>query len=124
MNAMSQVLIVEDDIDLLNLYRIALSRKGRDISTVTDGISALDMLEDPNFNPSVVFLDINLSRGVSGLGIMQRLKNDPRLRQIPVVVVTADDGHRDYAMRMGAQEFMVKPIRIAEMAAIASKLGA
>jgi CheY-like chemotaxis protein len=122
--AMSQVLIVEDDKDLLNLYRIALSKKGRDIVTVVDGVSAIDMLEDPTYNPSVVFLDINLSHGISGLGIMQRLKNDPRLRQIPVVIVTADDGHRDYAMRMGAHEFMVKPVRIADMAAVATKLGA
>jgi two-component system alkaline phosphatase synthesis response regulator PhoP len=121
---MSQVLIVEDDKDLLNLYRIALSKKGRDIATVVDGVSAIDMLEDPTYNPSVVFLDINLSRGISGLGIMQRIKNDPRLSQIPVVIVTADDGHRDYALRMGAREFMVKPIRIAEMAAVAAKLGA
>ena len=120
---MSHVMIVEDDKDLLNLYRIALSKKGRDIATLSDGASALDMLQTPTFFPDVIFIDINMTTGISGFGLLNWIRQDPRLNCVPVVVVTANDMYRETALNAGARAFLTKPVRIAEIAALANKLG-
>ena len=120
---MSSVMIVEDDKDLLNLYRIALSKKGREIATLSEGTSALDMLQNPTFNPDVIFMDINMTTGISGFALMNWIRQDPRLNGVPVVVMTANDLYRDSALKAGARVFLTKPVRIAEIAALANNLG-
>src|SRR5256885_343930 len=120
---MSQVMIVEDDRDLLTLYRLALTKKGREITTLSDGSSAVDMLQNPGYCPDVIFVDVNMSTGISGLGLIDMIRQDPRLNCVPVVVVTANDMYRDTALDAGARAFLVKPVRIAEIADLANKLG-
>jgi CheY-like chemotaxis protein len=121
---MSQVLIVEDDHDLQDLYRIALSKTGREITAVSDGSSAVSLMQNPLFDPHLIILDINMAKGISGLGLLSMLRDNPRLNRVPVVVVTANDLYRDYAMRAGAKAFLVKPVKIADMADLANQLGA
>jgi CheY-like chemotaxis protein len=120
---MSHILVVEDDHDLLELYGFALSKRGRTITAASDSVTASSYLRNPYFCPDVIFLDINMNTGVSGLGLMQMIRLDPRLSHIPIVIVTANDQYRDYALSQGAWDFLVKPVKISELAAIANKLG-
>jgi two-component system, OmpR family, response regulator len=121
---MSQVMIVEDDKDLLNLYRIVLSKKGREIVTVSDSADAINLLQNPMFTPNVIIVDINISAGMSGLGLLNIIRQDPRLYCVPVMVVTANDMYRDPALKAGARAFLVKPVKITDIAELANKFGA
>src|SRR5262249_25454800 len=121
---MSQVLIVEDDQDLQDLYRIALSKSGREITAVSDGSSAVNLMQNTRFDPHLILLLINIAKGISGLGLLSMLQNNPKLNQVPVVVITARDLYRDYALRAGARAFLVKPVNIAVMADLANQFGA
>jgi len=121
---MSHIMIVEDDPDLLDLYRLALSQNGREITALCDPVSAVDLIQNPQFNPTLIFLDINMQKGISGLGLMSLIASTGRLTHVPVVVVTANDIYKEYALKAGAREFMVKPIKITDMAAIANRFNA
>ena len=121
---MSHILIVEDDPDLLDLYTFTLARTGREITALYDPVSAIDLIQNPQFNPDLIFLDINMRAGISGLGLMSLIASTTRLKHVPVVVVTANDIYKEYALKAGAREFLVKPIRISDMADIANRFDA
>jgi CheY-like chemotaxis protein len=79
------ILIVEDDADLRQLFRITLALEGYRVLEARDGVQALHFLEsDP---PDLVILDLGLPR-VSGYLVRQEIAASARTRDIPVVVVT------------------------------------
>jgi CheY-like chemotaxis protein len=119
---MSQILVVEDDRDMLTLYRLVLSKKGRTIRAVQDGASALETLKESDYTPDVVFLDINLKAGISGFGVIEHMRQEPETQKIPIVVITANDLHRDYALKRGIEYFLVKPVDIDTLEDIADRL--
>ena len=63
--------------------------------------------------PSVIFLDLNMP-GLSGYDVLSYLQREPRLRDIPVIVVTSDDQPEsaDRAMKAGASAYVIKPVSL------------
>ncbi len=115
------VLLVEDSPADAELTHRALQRArlANPILTVRDGAEALEFLfgtgayadragADP---PKVIFLDLKLPK-VSGLEVLERLKADPRTREIPIVILTsmADGPDVRAAYRLGANSYLVKPV--------------
>ena len=83
---MSQILWVDDEIDLLQPYIIYLKGKGYDVTTATNGEDALDRLSESV--PAIVFLDENMP-GMTGLETLQEIK---RLHpEVPVVMITKSE---------------------------------
>jgi len=83
------VLIVEDDVDLRRMYKVALRLAGFEASESGDGLSALVELE---FGPTPVCVVLDLMLPVvSGHVVMQDLRASAQRRNIPVVVVTGSD---------------------------------
>jgi DNA-binding response OmpR family regulator len=82
------VLIVEDDPQLRELYRVALRAAGYMISAVEDGADALRQIEQTR--PALVVLDLALPR-LNGRDVNCELKASSATRDIPVVVVTGTD---------------------------------
>ena len=121
MDRSASILHVEDDpIDVANLQR-ACSRCGitNPLRTASSGEKALALLrgahgEDP-LRPGLILLDLNLP-GMGGLGLLRTIKTDPRLRAIPVVVLTSSrhDSDRCLAYELGASGYVVKPIDFEE----------
>lgn len=115
-----EVLVVEDDPADLELTIRALKRHNvvNDIRVARDGPEALRMLMGDDQNPPmdppprVVLLDLKLPK-LSGLDVLRRIKNDPRTRRIPVVMLTSSQDDRDIARcyEAGANSYIVKPIR-------------
>jgi CheY-like chemotaxis protein len=117
------VLLVEDNDDEIVMVQRTLKRGGlTDRPQVArDGRAALDVLLGPNrFSPAtspiaevpdVILLDLGLPK-ISGLNVLRRLKENARVSDIPVVVLSAadDEGTAQVCMNLGANMYIVKPI--------------
>ena len=88
-NRSKRVLVVEDDPQLLRLYRAALLVSGFDVIPVSDGIEALYQIDADL--PDLVVLDLGLPR-LSGHDVQRDLSANDRTKHIPILVVTGDPG--------------------------------
>lgn len=108
-----EILLVEDNPNDAELTLRALRKHNlaNHIQLARDGAEALEFLTDPTRLPRVVLLDLKLPK-VSGLEVLERIKNDPRTRALPVVVLTSSreepDVQRCYAL--GVNSYIVKPV--------------
>lgn len=107
------VLIAEDDDDDY-LFLEEAFRSGGDairVERARDGEELLRLLEEQGDSPLLVLTDLSMPR-LDGWQVLQRIRADPRLRHIPVVVVTGtalpSDGLRAY--QLGANSFIRKPM--------------
>lgn len=111
-----QILLVEDSSDDVLLTREALKR-GRvanDLHVAPDGETALEYLRSQSPDrprPDLVLLDLNLP-GVDGREVLDEIKGDPALRQIPVVVLTTSAEERDVLRAYDAHvnAYVTKPL--------------
>ena len=110
-NMPSKVLLVDDDQTLLMLFSTALRRDKYDVETAGDGRTALAKLEERAAD--VVLLDINLP-DMSGIEVMRQIVKSSAAS---VILITGDDGRYSHAtaVQEGATDFIVKPIRLAEL---------
>lgn len=114
------ILLVEDNPRDLELTLAALAKcqLANDIVVARDGAEALDFLyargehaERTPGDPAVVLLDLKLPK-VDGLEVLEKIKKDPRQRQIPVVMLTSSREERDLvrSYELGVNAFVVKPV--------------
>ena len=85
-----------------------LERKGVEVATAKDGLEAMAVLEEAK--PDFILLDIEMPR-MDGFEVVTRLRNDARLADIPVIMITSRTGdkHRERALSLGANHFLGKP---------------
>lgn len=98
------VLIVDDDEPSRYLLRQALSKLPVEIHEVSDGFAALEVVEQ--LTPGVIFLDLGMPV-LGGYEVLESLKLDPRTRDLPVVIYTAEDVDLDCNPRLKAHAFAV-----------------
>lgn len=114
------ILLVEDNPRDLELTLAALAKcqLANDIVVARDGAEALDFLyargefvDRTPGDPAVVLLDLKLPK-IDGLEVLEKVKNDPRQRQIPVVMLTSSREERDLvrSYELGVNAFVVKPV--------------
>ncbi len=99
---------------------------------VSDGEAALDYLfrrglyadEQRSPRPHVVLLDLRLPRK-SGFDVLEKVKSEPSLRDIPIVVLTTSQAREDAvrAYQLHANSFVVKPADFSEFSALIKELG-
>ncbi len=115
------LLVVEDDQDDVDLLQEALHEYGVDFTTdiIVQGDQVLPHLEQNDILPDVIILDLNLPR-LHGKEVLQLLKASPRLRPIPVVILTTSSAieERNFCKRAGAHSFLTKPISMQGFRAI------
>ena len=109
---MIQILIVEDEKPISNLIRMSLTRAGYSCTCVYDGNAAADLLEEKPFD--LILLDVMLP-GVDGFELMDYI----RPLGIPVIFITAKNSVTDRVkgLRMGADDYIVKPLEMPEVIA-------
>lgn len=90
MDTKSNILIVDDNADKLNLLETALTQAGYHVTTATDGVEAIAMID--SYQPDLVITDVMMPR-MDGYELAQHIRGDPRTKFIPVIMQTAA-GHR------------------------------
>ena len=105
---MAKVLVVEDNVPMADALCSMLSLLGVEAVPAYGPRSALEMLD--HFQPAAVFLDLNMP-GVNGIEVLAFLKREPRLENVPVIVVTSDDQPETHrrVRKAGALDIIVKP---------------
>lgn len=109
--AQHQVLIIEDDRSLSDVLSYNLEQAGYGVAVAHDGQDGLNRAQhDP---PDVIILDLMLPV-VDGLEVCRRLRADPALRDILVVMLTARAEESDHVvgLAMGADDYVTKPFSI------------
>lgn len=104
----AKILIVDDEEDILELVRYNLSREGFATMCAASGEAAITAVrKDP---PDLIVLDLMLP-GVDGLEVARRVKGDPNLRHIPIVMLTAKGEEADVVtgLELGADDYIIKP---------------
>ncbi len=129
-----ELLIVEDDPNDVELTLLALRKHhlANKIHVARDGEEALEFLfchgphagRPLNGLPKVVFLDLKLPK-VSGLEVLKAMKDEPRTRHVPVVVMTSSREQRDMVegYRLGVNSYIQKPIDFGEFQTTIRDLG-
>jgi two-component system, OmpR family, phosphate regulon response regulator PhoB len=111
---MIKILIVEDDRDILERLRFNLVKAGYETILAESGEEALVLTQENH--PDLILLDLLLP-GLNGLEVCRRLKRNPSLHHIPIIMVTAkgEETDRIVGLELGADDFIVKPFSIREI---------
>ncbi|MGH8444267.1 MAG: response regulator [Solimonas sp.] len=121
---MARVMIVDDSpTDVQNLKGILL-KAGHQVIESASGQDALERVK--NEKPEVVIMDVVMP-GVNGFQATRTLSKDPVTAHIPVIVVSSKNQETDrvWALRQGAREYLVKPVKESDLLAkIKTVLGA
>ena len=107
---MSKVLIVDDAPDLVIIAACVLKADGHEVLAAGNGKEALELSLAQR--PDVILLDVMMP-GMDGIEVCRRLKADPQLRSIPVILVTAKTADDDVVRGLdaGADDYIAKPFR-------------
>jgi signal transduction histidine kinase/CheY-like chemotaxis protein len=114
------VVLVDDDRASLDLFSAYLDSSGARVLRARDGVEALDQIR--KVPPVAVVLDIKLPR-LDGWQVLAELKADPATAAIPVVIASAVDD-RPRGLALGADEYLLKPIRRDELVDALRRVGA
>jgi len=103
---MKKILFIEDDADMVVLYRDAL--KGKDVHVIEartgkEGLTKVDLEQ-----PDLIILDIMLPGGMNGFDVLEQLKVNPDTKGIPVIVLTNLDSEEEVAKKIGAVDYRIK----------------
>ncbi len=111
-----KVAVIEDDRDLTGLLQYALEQEGFEFSCIHDGLAATDFCQ--RVRPDAIVLDVMLP-GMDGFSICKELRQDPALRDVPVVFLTArsEEAERLRGLEIGGDDYVVKPFSVRELVA-------
>ena len=121
MGFLAKILIVEDNALNIKLFCDLLAAHGHEPQAVTDSRLALDAARD--FIPDLVITDIQLPH-VSGLELIQLIRADDGLKDVPIMAVTAYSalGDEERIRAAGAQAYVSKPISVVRFAQTVEEL--
>jgi CheY-like chemotaxis protein len=133
MSELARILLVEDSKNDKDLTVAALSESGlaNELVWVKDGQDALDYIyregayaQRPEGHPAVVLLDLKMPR-VDGLQVLAKVKGDPNIKTIPIVVLTSSNEESDVirSYRLGVNAYVVKPVGFEEFVSALKDLG-
>lgn len=103
---MAKILLIEDDGSLQRLYKGKLADEGFEVNVAGDGKTGLDLAKSGSFD--LILLDIMLPGGINGFDVLETLKKDSALSQIPVIVLTNLGSEEKVARDIGAVDYFIK----------------
>lgn len=111
-----KIFIIEDDENIRELVKVALEGYGYETETFETAEAALERMEDET--PDLAVFDLMLP-GMDGLTAIRKIREKQRLREMPVIVLTAKDKEYDKVVGLdgGADDYMTKPFGVMELAA-------
>lgn len=113
-----QILVIDDDREMVTLGRLILQREGFRVLSTTGGQEGLDVLEKEYENINLVLLDI-MMLGMDGWQVLQKIKSNPKLAHIPVIMLTARHYLEDESETANFSDlfngYVVKPFVVKEL---------
>lgn len=106
---MKKILIVEDHADIRRLIRLTLEFEDCEIHEAPDAPAGWDLARA--MQPDLVLLDVMMPGAINGLDLCRAIKADPKLRRVPVIVLSArgSSADREAGLQAGADAYLVKP---------------
>ena len=113
---MAKILVAEDEKQIADMIAFKLTNAGHQVIRAYDGEQAVTLATREH--PELILLDAMMP-GISGFEVLRRLKQDPALKDIGVIMVTAKGHERDVLAGLsgGAIDYVVKPFSLKELAA-------
>ena len=104
---MARVLLVEDDPNIIQSYKMELELSGHEIIPAPDGESGLETAKSQNFD--LILLDLSLPK-MNGIEVLKELKKDEKTKDVPVIVMSnfATDENVKIVLHLGAKDFVPK----------------
>ncbi len=122
------ILLVEDnpDDEALTLRALRRNKIANEVIVAHDGVEAVDLLIGPDAEalPQLVLLDLKLPR-MDGLEVLKRLREHPRTRLLPIVILTSSDEESDLVTgySLGANSYVRKPVDFRQFTEAVRQLG-
>jgi chemosensory pili system protein ChpA (sensor histidine kinase/response regulator) len=107
-------LVVDDSITVRRVTQRLLERNGMRVLTAKDGVDAMSLLQE--HQPDIILLDIEMPR-MDGYEVAAHVRNDPRLKHIPIVMITSrvSEKHRARAIELGVDDYLGKPYQESQL---------
>ena len=104
----AKILVIEDHPEVLNTMVFLLEREGCSVVAAQTGVQGMELARDGDFD--LITLDVDLP-GINGFEICRNLKQDPVLRQMPVMFVSGRSCDKDinHGLALGAVDYITKP---------------
>lgn len=109
---MSRVLIVDDNSDILWVVETVLKRYGFEVMALPRGEDVIPKAK--SFCPELILLDVFLS-GIDGIEVCNKLKENPKTKDIPVIMFSAHTNFSDIQKFCKADDFIAKPFDVNEL---------
>ena len=118
---MATILIVDDDPEIVDLFRVFLEREGYEVMTALDGSACLRKIREKT--PDLILLDVMMSP-VNGWKTLAGVRDHPATVKTPVIMITAKDLEPGEQMRYGGffTLYLVKPVRRDELLGAVRKI--
>ncbi|MGD1949969.1 MAG: response regulator [Leptolyngbyaceae cyanobacterium] len=118
----TNVLVVDDSINMRQLLRTTLEQAGYNVEQGKDGQDAIDQLFG-GLSVDAIVCDIEMPR-LDGYGVLAEIKADSKLKNLPIIMLTSrgSDKHRQLAMRLGASAYITKPYQDHELLQMIEKV--
>ncbi|MFO8236618.1 MAG: response regulator [Bacteroidales bacterium] len=109
-----KILVIDDSETNVFLLQKILEEEGCDIEYAYTGKDAIQLLDTRTYD--LVLLDIMMS-GIDGFDILQKMKDDNKTEKCPIIMVTANDDieTQQKAIRMGAKDYLTKPLNLKKL---------
>ena len=110
------ILVVEDEKDIIEVLRYHLEKENYRVHVAQDGFVALEIAS--KVVPNLILLDLMLPR-MDGIEVCKRVKADERLREIPIIMLTAkaEESDKVRGLELGADDYVTKPFSAKELIA-------
>ena len=105
-----RVMVVDDSVTVRKVTSRFLERQGMEVILAKDGIDAVNLLQEMEWVPDVMLLDIEMPR-MDGFEVASRVRHNPRLQAMPIIMITSRTGekHRERAFTLGVNKYLGKP---------------
>jgi CheY-like chemotaxis protein len=117
---MPTIVVVDDSITSISVYQFSIEPLAVNLMSFKSSDEALPYLQE--HKPDLLFLDI-IMPGMDGLSLLKTLRDNNHLQNTPVIMVTSKDYAQDryVAKQLGAEDFLIKPLRFQEIRDIVCK---
>lgn len=103
----AKIALIEDDMAIVQMYRLKFEADGYEVNTASDGLTGLKLIKD--FAPDVALLDLMMPN-MSGLEVLAQLRKDPATKNLKVVVLTnmGDAETAEQVYKLKADDYIIK----------------